>query len=137
MRGAPDPSSSWQATHDPLYSFSPFAIWIGEGVATAGSGGPADTSFRYTAMARTSASLMCEVELSTTSAIGPSAWLCPLRPLRRYSAISSALHDFSPPRSAPSRRGANQPSTWLPENRALCFAAPRKFFGVWQAPQWP
>ena len=48
----------------------------------------------------------CEVELTTTSAIGPSAWLWPLRPLARYSTMSSTLHDFSPLRSAPHRAAA-------------------------------
>ena len=55
-----------------------------------------------------------EVELSTTSAIGPPAWLLPLRPLCRYSTMSSTLHDFSPLRAALSSRGANQPSTAPP-----------------------
>src|SRR5436190_1645273 len=57
-------------------------------------------------MARTSASPSFEVELTTTSAISPSAWLWPLRPLCRYSTMSSALHDAVVQRPAQRRRTA-------------------------------
>src|SRR5215212_2009356 len=105
------------------------------GGATSASGAPAGRSFRYTAIARTSASLICEVELTTTSAIGPPAWLLPLRPLERYSTTSSTLQEFKPLREALSRRGANQPSTNPPPYAFPRLSAPRMFLGVWQAPQ--
>src|ERR1700733_6786927 len=105
------------------------------GGVTPGSEAPAGRSFRYTAMARTSASLICEVELTTTSAIGPSAWLLPLRPLERYSTRSSSLHDFRPLRAALLSRGAYQPSTSLPPTLRPRRSAPNRFLGVWQAPQ--
>src|SRR3954449_8552806 len=87
-------------------------------------------------MALTSASLILEVELTTTSDINSPAWLLALRPLCRYSAISSTLQDFRPLRSAPSSRGANQPCT-SPPPRGLPLSAPKMFFGVWQPPQCP
>src|SRR4029077_11597408 len=136
MRGAPLPSASWQAMHAPLYNFSPLAICVCAGGDAAPSDAPGAISFKYTAIARTSASLIFEVELSTTSAIGPPAWLLALRPLCRYSTMSSTLQDLSPLFSAPSSLGANQPSTKLPPNRSPRFSAPARFFGVWQAPQW-
>src|SRR6516162_3216510 len=136
MRGAPLPSASWQAMHAPLYNFSPFSICACEGADAVGSIAPGATSFKYTAIARTSASLIFEVELSTTSAIGPPAWLLALRPLCRYSTMSSTLHDLSPLFSEASSLGANQPSTRLPPNLSLRFSAPARFFGVWHAPQW-
>src|ERR1700694_5425647 len=107
----------------------------GGGGVTSGSGAPTGRSFRYVAMARISPSLIFEVELTTTSAIGPSAWLLPLRPLERYSTMSSALQDFSPLRAAPSSLGANQPATWPPPNARPRLSAPKMFFGVWQAPR--
>src|SRR5258705_5979501 len=85
-------------------------------------------------MARTSASLIFEVELATTSAIGPSAWLRALRPLCRYSTMSPALQDFRPLRSAPSSRGANQPSTSPPPKARPPLSAPNRVLGVWHAP---
>src|SRR5882757_101407 len=80
--------------------------------------------------------LIFEVELTTTSDISGPAWLRPLRPLCRYSAMSSTLQDFRPLRSAPSSRGANMPATCPPPNGWPRLSAPKMFFGVWQAPQW-
>src|SRR3979409_105104 len=87
-------------------------------------------------MALISASLIFEVELTTTSDINSPAWLRPLRPLCRYSAMSSTLHDFRPLRAAPSSRGANMPSTFPPAYCRPRLSAPSMFLGVWQAPQW-
>src|SRR4030088_1819619 len=105
------------------------------GGATSGSAAPPGRSFRYVAMARIPPSLIFEVELTTTSAISPSAWLLALRPLERYSTMSSTLHDFRPLRVAPSSLGANQPCTMPPLNGRFFLSAPNRFFGVWQAPQ--
>src|SRR5260370_40805149 len=86
-------------------------------------------------MGRISASLIFEVELATTSAISPPALLRALRPLCRYSTMSPTLQDFRPLRSAPSSRGANQPSTSPPPKARPPLSPPNRFLGVWQAPQ--
>src|SRR5258705_13521497 len=86
-------------------------------------------------MARIAAWLIFEVELATSSAISPRALLRALRPLCRYSTMSPTLQDFRPLRSAPSSRGANQPSTSPPPKARPPLSPPNRFLGVWQAPQ--
>ncbi len=67
-------------------------------------------------MAPTSASLIFEVEWTTTSAMGPPLAAAVAAALQVLT-MSSALHDCSPPRAALSSRGANQPCTRPPPKR--------------------
>src|SRR5258708_3659109 len=93
-------------------------------------------SLRYVATARRSLSVIFDVELTTTSAISPVAPLNLLRPVLRYSAMSSLLQRPRPSRSSATRLGAVQSWIAAPCN-ALLLSAPNTFLAVWQAPQWP